>query len=113
MYVCIVVENCCLVYAEGGPKGIRKYKRLMTHRIKWDKGEDEDSDVEEESDIEEDTGVTSSGSINRCSLAWEGVVPKRQFRDFRLEICTSSENARKHMKIRGCPQYWDLVLAAH
>ena len=36
------LTGCCLVYhdinivvAEGGAKGIKKYKKLMLHRIKW------------------------------------------------------------------------------
>eukprot|EP00479_Gromia_sphaerica_P006522 TRINITY_DN187_c0_g1_i1.p1 TRINITY_DN187_c0_g1~~TRINITY_DN187_c0_g1_i1.p1 ORF type:complete len:224 (-),score=59.84 TRINITY_DN187_c0_g1_i1:404-1075(-) len=32
---CIINPKCNLILIEGGPTGIRKYTRLMLHRIKW------------------------------------------------------------------------------
>lgn len=31
----LVYSNVNLVIIEGGPKALRKYKKLMLHRIKW------------------------------------------------------------------------------
>ena len=31
----LVYSNVNLVIVEGGPKALKKYKKLMLHRIKW------------------------------------------------------------------------------
>lgn len=48
---------------EGGPKAIKKFKRLMLHRIKW--AADKDSDDEE--DEKQDTSKKTAP----CVLVWE------------------------------------------
>lgn len=91
----------------------------MINRIKWDVDDDapddDDDDKEEDDDDEEEKGAVTkltlgSGIPGKCVLAWEGTLPRRQFKDFKFELCSSSEAARKYLKTKGCPQYWDLVL---
>jgi U4/U6 small nuclear ribonucleoprotein PRP3 len=31
----IIHKDCCMVLVEGGPRGIKKFTRLMMHRIDW------------------------------------------------------------------------------
>ena len=102
-----------LVYVEGGPKAIRKFVRLMLHRVKWDApmdedikdavlgengggegmdeddGEgagDEDNDDEDDSDDEDGDKVKSSLSENKCDLVWQGVVAHRTFSGFKFQV---------------------------
>jgi len=79
-----------LVVVEGGPKGIRKFKRLMLHRINW--SEDED-------------GPTNK----KAALVWEGVVHRRTFKKFAFEECTSTQACGNYMGQRNVKHYWDLV----
>lgn len=51
-----------LVIVEGGPKAIKKFKRLMLHRIKWEDEKESDDDQEEDS--------TSKKAVP-CVLVWE------------------------------------------
>ena len=73
-----------------GPKGIRKFKRLMLHRINW--SEDEDG-----------------ASSKKASLVWEGVVHRRTFKKFSFEECTSTQACANYMGQRNVKHYWDLV----
>eukprot|EP00808_Paulinella_micropora_P010808 g70267.t1 len=95
--------NCVVV--EGGPKGIKRFKRLMLNRIKWTASEldeeveesDEDrkddqskfGDVMEESDDEEeeDKQKFKANKNLPCSLVWEGVAARRNFKGFHFENC--------------------------
>ena len=47
---------------EGGPKAIKKFKRLMLQRIKWEDGKESDDDNEAES---------ASKKTAPCVLVWE------------------------------------------
>ena len=95
-----------LVYVEGGPKGIRKFTRLMLHRIKWDAPADDDANIEDEdndvgdkdgdegsggedSEDEEEEKVKSSASENRCDLIWQGVVAHRTYSGLKFQVRSS------------------------
>ena len=63
---CAVMTDTSLnvIVVEGGAKGLKKYKRLMLHRIKWSDDEDEmDSDDED------------AKPPNKCVLVWEVCWP--------------------------------------
>ena len=47
---------------EGGPKAVKKFKRLMLHRIKWEDEKDSDDDNDEEA---------ASKKTAPCVLVWE------------------------------------------
>ncbi|KAJ1426906.1 pre-mRNA processing factor 3-domain-containing protein [Ochromonadaceae sp. CCMP2298] len=125
-----------LVVAEGGPRGIRKFVRLMTERIKWasdeggveeeEEGSDDD-DEEEEGEEGEPSASSASGAggggggsagagggavCNRCDLLWQGLLPKRGFTGFRFQEAASAAAAKKLLRLRGCAHYWDMVEGA-
>jgi U4/U6 small nuclear ribonucleoprotein PRP3 len=70
-----------LVIVEGGHKGLRRYKKLMLRRIKWDEEPEDDrdeevkSEEEEKKDGEEQKEMEKDESFaianNRCDLIWE------------------------------------------
>jgi U4/U6 small nuclear ribonucleoprotein PRP3 len=93
-----------LVVVEGGPKGIKKFTKLMLRRIKWNvKTEQEDEEDEVSSEDEEEGGedeeVDMKTSLetgdNRCDLLWRGIVVRRTFHAFRFQECRTSVSARK------------------
>ncbi len=55
---CVVMyEDVNVVVVEGGPKAQKKYRQLMTNRIKWDEDVYTDKDGSEKD--------------NACALVWE------------------------------------------
>lgn len=102
----ICFEGCNVVVVEGGPRGIRKYTRLMLHRIKWvpeqNHADDEDDDDEDQDDVKSSPG-------NHCCLVWRGVVVKRSFSGFRVHSCVSEEQARKIVADKHLGHYWDMA----
>merc|ERR1711871_903704 len=114
-----------LVVVEGGMKGVKKFIRLMLHRISWDKV-DEDSENNrngdmtmhgDNSDNEDETqdvdgAIRTTGGDNRCDLLWQGLVAKRSFHAFRFQECRTSMAARKVLEAKGVTHYWDMVIRA-
>ena len=122
-----------LVIAEGGPKAIQRYTRLMTVRMKW-RGENfwGDDDGEEESDPEgggeagaaaheggEDGTASSSAAAaapqkfnprNACELVWTGMGAKRMFASFVFQKCETADVARKVLEAKGVAHFLDQVL---
>lgn len=94
--------NSNMVLVEGGKKGIRKFSRLMLHRILWDHKK-EDSDIsgtvleagdidndEDESDEDETIGAgsmpKSAVGSSYCKLLWQGFSAKKVFHSFRFQV---------------------------
>ena len=105
-------ENPSLVcvIAEGGPKAIQRYKRLMMVRMKWT-GTGDDNEEEEPTDRDEDpASVHKFNKGNRCALVWEGQVTKRVFPNFVFQSCETAVQARKVLKAKGVEHYWDQVM---
>jgi len=96
---CAVMTDSSLnvVVVEGGAKGVKKYKRLMMHRIKWS-----DEDADEDSDDED------GNPPNKCVLVWEGQIQKRSFEAFEMKVCRKENFARGYFNTFGVPQYWDM-----
>ena len=114
-----------LVVVEGGLKGIKKFIRLMLHRVNWDVVDApenpvdfDDEDIDEHNDYDEAENddnkilAKSSGDVNRCDLLWQGLVPKRYFQGFRFQECRTALAARKVLEAKGLSHYWDLVMRA-
>ncbi|CAI8057146.1 U4/U6 small nuclear ribonucleoprotein Prp3, partial [Geodia barretti] len=102
----LLFRDINIVIVEGGPKGLKKFKKLMMHRIKWDpekKGEDEDSD----SDAETSRRQKSS----KCSIVWEGKMEKKCFGDWKVKGIPTEVLAREHLRRFGVEHYWDLALS--
>jgi U4/U6 small nuclear ribonucleoprotein PRP3 len=120
--------NLALVIAEGGPKAMKRYIRLMTVRMKW-KGENSgDNDMASDDDEPPESTMNTSNtdgtneetaaaapqkfnSDNSCELVWTGMAVKRMFHSFVFQSCASSEVARKVLEAKGVAHYWDQVLA--
>jgi len=126
-----------LVYVEGGPKGIRKFVRLMLHRIRWDEVNDEtkidalktgdgngnddengDSGSEGDDDNDDDdedkaaTGGVNGHSTpteNRCILLWQGTVAKRIFTGVKFQECRSTDGARRMLEDKHLGHLWGLA----
>jgi U4/U6 small nuclear ribonucleoprotein PRP3 len=119
-----------LVIAEGGPKAMKRYIRLMTVRMKW-KGENSgDNDIASDDDEPPETTMNTNNNMetneetaaaaaapqkfnahNSCELVWTGMAVKRMFHSFVFQSCASSEMARKVLEAKGVAHYWDQVLA--
>ena len=94
--MCTEAKAPNLVIVEGGPKGIKRFIKLMTKRIKWhvkatDKKEtdDQESDSESESDDDDNNNNnnsnTPSNNSGLCQLLWQGCQAKRTFSGFRFQ----------------------------
>jgi len=86
-----------LVIVEGGPKGIKRFTKLMLKRIKWnvkatDKKENDESESESDDDDDDnnddDNNKNNNSSMNSsslCQLLWQGTLAKRVFSGFRFQ----------------------------
>ncbi|KAH9174828.1 pre-mRNA processing factor 3-domain-containing protein [Lactarius sanguifluus] len=113
-----------MVYAEGAPKFMRSYKRLLLHRIAWTeaaraRGEEEveladggDGAGVDESGEGKTAAGPSSGEVslegNRCDLVWEGPVRERAFTNFRPKSCPTDSAARDALGAK-LMSYWDMA----
>jgi U4/U6 small nuclear ribonucleoprotein PRP3 len=116
-----------VVVAEGGPKGIRKFIKLMTEKIPWDsvlennnewgneneynQGDgDEDDDDDDDDDDEFNNGYRkSSMGGNICELLWQGSVAKRNFTGFRFQEYRTPLAAKKWLESKNVVHYWDMA----
>jgi len=107
-----------LVIVEGGPKAIRKYKRLVTTRINWNSETAEEVDNKEKTSDEVNAGTTNGSTTeekaekkaNACLEVWEGSVLKPAFRNFRIETPDNEALARKFLSQHQVAHYWDMAL---
>merc|ERR1712232_1415798 len=107
------LTGCCvacpgvanIVVVEGGPRAIKRYKKLMVKRIKW--GEDNKDEDDDESDDEEN--VTAPKLQDHCMLIWEGVVKTRNFKNWKVTHARSEAEARKTLADRGGEHYWEML----
>ncbi|XP_059476632.1 U4/U6 small nuclear ribonucleoprotein Prp3 isoform X2 [Neocloeon triangulifer] len=89
-------RDCNVIVMEGGPKQMKKYKRLMLHRIKWEEDLVKDSDGNE--------------VPNRCVLVWEGSEKSRSFSgDVKFKLCPTERAARELFKKHKVEHHWDLA----
>ncbi|KAH0557933.1 U4/U6 small nuclear ribonucleoprotein Prp3 [Cotesia glomerata] len=93
---CVMLfRDCNVVVVEGGAKQLRKYRRVMMHRIKW------------EEDIVKDTD--GNDVPNKCVIVWEGSSTQRHFGEIKFKVCPIERMAREHFKKHQVEQYWDLA----
>lgn len=113
--VCLLsFDSCgfCLVIVEGGPKSIKKYKKLILNRIQWSESLPEPIGLNSES-YEEYTRIqdklSKENKTNSSFLVWEGIVPNRMFNNFRIKQIDNIEDIRKYLDIRGAINYLDMA----
>lgn len=105
---------------------MKKYKRLLQHRIRWTEqaqsrvGGDDEMDGEDNGEqtpasgpstlkVDEGEGNeygTASLENNRCDLVWEGQIRERTFKGLRLKKCPTDAMAKEALgsKMAG---FWD------
>jgi U4/U6 small nuclear ribonucleoprotein PRP3 len=95
--VCVTTTaSCSVVVVEGDSKGIRRFNRLMLHRIDWNpllNADGADDDMFEEP--------------NKCYLVWKGIVTKPTLSAFSTRKFLTEEEARAFMAQSGVAPYWD------
>lgn len=98
--VCILYTHMNLVVVEGGPKGIKAYKKLMLRRIKWsDSSDNEDKDTDDR-----ESGLKNSVE---CALVWEGVVTCNSFKYFKTKSFPTDLSCRQFLEELNVAHYWD------
>eukprot|EP01027_Heterolobosea_sp_BB2_P018115 GEZU01025577.1.p1 GENE.GEZU01025577.1~~GEZU01025577.1.p1 ORF type:complete len:540 (-),score=140.42 GEZU01025577.1:60-1631(-) len=116
---CVVLsESITLIVAEGGPKAIRQFTKLLTRRIDWNRTvsgsttaaeenmEDEDEDKEDNNNNND--GENAPKGARKCRLVWQGSIQKPSFRGFRFQKFLTEAMARKYLKDHGCEHFWDM-----
>ncbi|CAB3381819.1 Hypothetical predicted protein [Cloeon dipterum] len=92
----VIFKDCNVIIVEGGPKQMKKYKRLMLNRIKWEEDNIKDGDGNE--------------VPNKCVLVWEGSEKSRSFSgDIKFKLCPTERVARELFKKHKVEQHWDLA----
>jgi len=94
---CLITPRFSVIIIEGGPKAIRRYKKLMLKRMKW--GEQEINDPDDH----------KKKIKNKCQLIWEGDVLKPSFIEFQVKKFKHILHARKFLLERGLHHYFDLA----
>merc|ERR1740138_1989031 len=100
---CVGVAN--IVIVEGGPRAVKRYKKLMIRRIKW--GEDQKDDDDDDDNDEEE--VTAPKLQDHCVLIWEGVVKQRNFKTWKVSHTRTEQEARRTLSDRGAEHYWEML----
>ncbi|CEH16533.1 Putative u4/u6 small nuclear ribonucleoprotein [Ceraceosorus bombacis] len=99
--LCIFHPSFALVVVEGASKGIKGYKRLMTHRINWN---DPGRQQQQQSQLE-----AIDWSSNYCSLLFEGPIRERLIsKGFVLRNVESDAEAKEVLGPR-MESYWGLA----
>merc|ERR1712014_7803 len=107
------LTGCCItcpgvaniVIVEGGPRAIKRYKKLMLRRIKWTEDQKDDDDDDDDDDEE----VTAPKLQDHCVLVWEGIVKQRNFKNWKVTHARSEAEARKTLADRGAEHYWEML----
>ena len=110
-----------LVVVEGGPRGVKKFAKLMLRRIKW-AGDELDQAMgrgeaaaaaagggEEGDEAPREVHVYNPDAT--CELVWTGSVLKKAFPKFTFLECASVQQARKALDAKGVATYWDMALS--
>ncbi|KNC48656.1 uncharacterized protein AMSG_00434 [Thecamonas trahens ATCC 50062] len=114
-----------VVVVEGGPKGIGKFTRWMTQKVKWTDVTLVAHDVAKRAekraaqraagvpDLELEAAETNlneaSIAANACSLIWLGWVRRRAFSAFTFEKGGTLASGRAFLKFKNCEHYLDVA----
>ncbi|EXX74299.1 Prp3p [Rhizophagus irregularis DAOM 197198w] len=110
----IINPNFNVVIVEGGPKGIKYYKKLMIRRIDWSdttrlgegSGAGGNGGGNEQG---EDEPTAEPPKENKCVLIWEGEVKDRGFKGFWFKTCPTEKIAKDYLRKHKGEHYWDLA----
>lgn len=102
-------HHCIIV--EGGPRAMKRFHRLLTHRIQWISTNDNNDTVHHQvndSDISDDDD-SSAGISSAVQLVWSGSVSKPSFIKFTIEQCRNEYSARKLLERYNVEHYYQMV----
>jgi U4/U6 small nuclear ribonucleoprotein PRP3 len=108
----VITPAFSLVVVEGGTLAVRKYKKVMLNRIKWNGmnlKKEGDSDDDEDEEMSEEDGEGKPSKNARCDLIWEGEVVDRSFHDFQVKASRTEIAAKKYLNDKGCGHYFDMT----
>lgn len=85
--------------------------------------EDMDEDTDDDEDDDEDNASFKAGdhsssgpsnsnnplANNKCTLVWQGVLPKRLFSGFKFQECPSQLSVRKFLESKKVVHYYDMT----
>lgn len=96
----VVYPECNLAVVEGGQKALRKFQRLMLHRLDWSRR-----------GHEKPRGLTSDAGTqpNQCVLIWQGAIAKTAFDEFRVSSIPTEDGIRSMFRRRGIESYFDIA----
>ena len=116
-----------VVIVEGGPKGIKRFIRLMTVRTQWNNTDLVEEDTQHRAKMreeEEAKGVPEADrtpaqsnldadaiAANVCTLVWKGWARRRSFNAFSYDSKGPGTlvSARKLLSLRSCEFYLDVA----
>ncbi|KAG4095028.1 pre-mRNA processing factor 3-domain-containing protein [Neocallimastix lanati (nom. inval.)] len=116
--IVIVCPTQCMVVVEGGPKGIKQYKKLMLRRIDWSDSKKMNTDEEQGDEGEKEEGDNGTGEgetskekkENKCFLVWEGSIKERLFKNgFKFKPCPTEYKVQETLEKFNATHYWELV----
>lgn len=79
-----------MVVVEGGPRAAKRYKALMSRRIKWTEPEDPQF----------------------CELIWEGVSAERSFKNWQMTPCKSEDEIMGILQPLKAEKFWATIKRA-
>ncbi len=127
--LCLFHPDFALVYVEGSAASLKAYKRLLTVRIDWTeearpRAEDEVGDGEGVVDGEVDAEAEEraerrrrmeamqekpeSLADNKCEIVWEGEIPEKTFKWFRLKNVETDREGKDALG-EGKEGIWDVA----
>lgn len=101
-----------LVIVEGGERGIKYYRRLMTSRIDWTQT---DQTKQQQSTTQGGSSHISQPflqSLNRCTVVWEGQLRQLSFKKWSRMYTSSDDEACDLLARFGLENYWREAAAA-
>lgn len=115
--VVILHPKLNLVVVEGGEHSIRKYDKLMLHRIKWQEMEAPRAVEEGNREVlakwleaEDENGELKDLSMNKCDLIFSGEAKQRSFRKWLgARVCETDAQAKDVLTRGKMENFWNLA----
>merc|ERR1712187_920578 len=95
--LCLTSSKMTIIIVEGCSKSQRRYRKLLTKRIKWSHRKLNGIDVIDENNPGE------------CKQIWNGIVKSAAFDTFMMHCDLLDTNAKKLLTQYGVEHYWDLT----
>ncbi|PHH70783.1 hypothetical protein CDD83_5347 [Cordyceps sp. RAO-2017] len=113
--VCIMHPKFSLVIVEGGIWSVKKYRKLMLHRIDWtentlfNKHEGDQVTEMEKLQARTQAGPPPASLRNECVLIFQGEQKSRVFRKWSTKVCDTDAEARNILARAKMENFWTLA----